>query len=124
MHHLASLKDSNQPTDQLQKKQKATTINHEIKIIFQNDCNAGIQRIGKVYSLQLGLHLLSILTEEEKEKFSPLVEALNADYKVRWNFTAEEQALLDAMLQENDGSADFDTIEVIIEMWMERNNKE
>lgn len=66
----------------------------------------------------------SILTEEEKEKFSPLVEALNADYKARWNFTAEEQALLDAMLQENDGSADFDTIEVIIEMWMERNNKE
>ena len=65
----------------------------------------------------------SLLTAEEKEKFSPLVKMLNADYEARWNFNAEEQALLDAMLQENDGSADFDDIEVIIEMWMERNNK-
>jgi hypothetical protein len=65
----------------------------------------------------------SLLTEEEKEKFSPMLEVLNADYAARWNFNTEEQALLDAMLQENDGSADFDDIEVIVEMWMERNNK-
>lgn len=65
----------------------------------------------------------SLLTEEEKEKFSPMLEVLNADYEARWNFNTEEQALLDAMLQENDGSANFDDIEVIVEMWMERNNK-
>ncbi len=65
----------------------------------------------------------SLLTDEEKEKLNPFVEVLNADYETRWNFTGEEQALFDAMLLENDGYADFDDIEVIVEMWMERNNK-
>ncbi len=66
----------------------------------------------------------SVLTEAEKEKLMPLVEELNADYEARWKFNAEEQALLDAMLQENNGFPDFDDIEVIVEMWMERNQKE
>ncbi len=47
------------------KAQKAVGINGEIKIVFLADCNAGIARIGKVFSLQLGVALLDILTEEE-----------------------------------------------------------
>ena len=47
------------------KAQKTVGIKGEIKIVFLADCNAGIARIGKVYSLQLGVALLDILTEEE-----------------------------------------------------------
>lgn len=65
----------------------------------------------------------TILTEEEMEKLMPMVEVLNADYEARWHFTAEEQAILDATIQENAGFVDFDTIEVVVKMWMERNNK-
>ena len=37
----------------------------DIKILFQNDSNAGIAKIGKVYSLQIGLQLWTVLTQEE-----------------------------------------------------------
>lgn len=37
----------------------------EIKIIFTFDCNAGIAKIGKVNSLQIGAVLLDVLTEDE-----------------------------------------------------------
>lgn len=37
----------------------------EIRIFLTPDCNAGIAKIGKVYSLQLGVQLLAVLTEEE-----------------------------------------------------------
>lgn len=37
----------------------------EIRIYLTADCNAGIAKIGKVYSLQIGVQLLSILSEEE-----------------------------------------------------------
>ena len=37
----------------------------EIRILLQADCNAGIARIGKVYSLQIGVLLLDMLSEDE-----------------------------------------------------------
>ncbi len=40
-------------------------IKGKIRIVFFPDCNAGIAKIGKAYSLQLGVLLLDILTEDE-----------------------------------------------------------
>lgn len=37
----------------------------KIRIVFFPDCNAGIAKIGKYYSLQLGVLLLDMLTEDE-----------------------------------------------------------
>ncbi len=37
----------------------------EIRITFTSDCNAGIGRVGKIYSVRLGIYLLCILSEEE-----------------------------------------------------------
>lgn len=37
----------------------------EIKIAFLSNCNAGIAKIGSVYSVQLGVILLSVISEEE-----------------------------------------------------------
>lgn len=37
----------------------------KIRIQFISECNAGIAKIGNTYSLQLGIQLLDILTEEE-----------------------------------------------------------
>lgn len=37
----------------------------EIRIFLTPDCNAGIAKIGKVYSLQLGVQLLAVHSEEE-----------------------------------------------------------
>ncbi|MBP3322364.1 MAG: hypothetical protein J6M12_08415 [Clostridia bacterium] len=36
-----------------------------VRIVFLNDCNAGIARIGKTYSLQLGVNLLDVMSREE-----------------------------------------------------------
>lgn len=44
---------------------KATGADGEIRIVLLADGNAGIARIGKTYSLQLGVFLLDILSEEE-----------------------------------------------------------
>lgn len=65
----------------------------------------------------------ALLQEEEKEKLLPFVEELNADYDARWNFTKEEQALLEESLEKNGGFPNYDDIRVIVEMWMERNKK-
>lgn len=43
----------------------AVGINREIRFFLTNDCNAGIQRFGKIYSIELGVPLLAVLTEEE-----------------------------------------------------------
>ena len=37
----------------------------KIRIVFLNDCNAGIAKIGKTYSLQLGVILLDVMSKEE-----------------------------------------------------------
>ncbi len=37
----------------------------EIRIVLLSNCNAGIAKIGKTYSLQLGIMLLDVLSEEE-----------------------------------------------------------
>ena len=37
----------------------------DIRIILLSNCNAGIAKIGKTYSLQLGIMLLDVLSEEE-----------------------------------------------------------
>lgn len=44
---------------------QAVGIEGEIRFTFTDDCNAGIQRFGKVISLELGVPLLAVLTEEE-----------------------------------------------------------
>lgn len=44
---------------------KELGVEGEIKIDFLYDCNAGIAKIGKVNSLQIGAVLLDVLTEEE-----------------------------------------------------------
>ena len=47
---------------------KKLEITGEIRIAILQDCNAGIARIGQVYSLQLGAELLYILNQEELEQ--------------------------------------------------------
>ena len=44
---------------------KALGKDGQIRIVFLANCNAGIAKIGKAYSLQLGTMLLDILSEEE-----------------------------------------------------------
>ena len=44
---------------------KTMGIDAKIRIDLTNDCNAGIAKIGKTYSLQLGAILLDVLTKEE-----------------------------------------------------------
>lgn len=43
----------------------AVGVNGEIRFFLTDDCNAGIQRFGKIYSIELGVPLLAVLTEEE-----------------------------------------------------------
>ena len=47
------------------KAAKTVGVNGEIKIVFINACNAAIARIKNVISLQLGVVLLNVLTEDE-----------------------------------------------------------
>lgn len=47
---------------------KKLGITGEIRIVILQDCNAGIARIGQVYSLQIGAELLYILNQEELEQ--------------------------------------------------------
>ena len=47
---------------------KQLGITGEIRIVILQDCNAGIAKIGQVYSLQLGAELLYILNQRELEQ--------------------------------------------------------
>ena len=47
------------------KAAKTVDVDGEIKIQLLTDCNAGIARVGKVISLQIGTILLDLMTEEE-----------------------------------------------------------
>lgn len=77
-----------------------------VRICLLADCNAGIAKIGKTYSLQLGVMLLSILTEEELyqvllHEFAHLTKDSNpADKEARlYGFITErEDSQLSAVL--------------------------
>ena len=51
--------------DLAHKAARALNMDGEIKILFTMDCNAGIAKLGKVYSLHLGVILLDAYTEDE-----------------------------------------------------------
>ena len=43
----------------------AVGVHGDIRFFLTDDCNAGIQRFGKIFSVELGVPLLAVLTEEE-----------------------------------------------------------
>ncbi|MBQ8400219.1 MAG: hypothetical protein IJX08_09710 [Clostridia bacterium] len=82
------------------KAAKALNMDGKIRIVFLNDCNAGIAKIGDTYSLQLGVNLLDVMSSDEL--YQILLHEF-AHLTKDGNPTDKEYALF-ADLAEGDGS--------------------